>query len=113
MASKKKLVVADPEKMEWGSLETLPKGTWVKILMRDEETGAMALIAKTEKGMKVGKHKHPSDCHALVLEGKLVDGEAGEIKKGMYCFFPANVEHGPEEVEAGTVLFLYANGPLQ
>ncbi len=62
---------------------------------------------------RAAKHKHPSDCHALVLEGKLVDEKVGEIKKGMYCFFPANVEHGPEELEAGTVLFLYANGPLQ
>ncbi len=109
----KKLVGVDPEKMEWGSLETLPKGAWVKILMRDEETGAMALIVKTEKNMEVGKHKHPSDCHVLVLEGKLVDEKVGEIKKGMYCFFPANVEHGSEELKAGTVLFSYANGPLQ
>jgi len=109
----KKMVVADPEKMDWESLETLPKGALVKILMRDENTGAMALIAKTDEKMKEDKHKHPSDCHALVLEGKLVDQKMGEIKKGMYCFFPADVEHGPEEVDAGTILFLYANGPLQ
>ena len=109
----KKMVVAVPAKMEWECLEQLPKGALVKILMRDEETGAMALIAKTEKSMKEGKHKHPSDCHAFVLEGKLVDEKVGEIKKGMYCFFPANVEHGPEEIDAGTVLFVYANGPLR
>ena len=108
----KDLVVADPEKMEWESLETLPKGVRAKILMRDEETGAMAVIVKTKRSMKVGKHKHPSDCHTLILEGKLVDGKVGEIKKGIYCFFPANVEHGPKEIEAGTILFLYANGQL-
>ena len=106
------MVVADPELMDWQKLETLPKEVCVKILMHNKQTGAMALIGKIEKSMKVGKHKHPSDCHALVLEGKLVDEKAGEIKTGMYCFFPANVEHGPEEVEKGTVLFLYANGSL-
>ncbi|MCW4001931.1 MAG: cupin domain-containing protein [Candidatus Bathyarchaeota archaeon] len=99
--------------MDWKSLETLPEGALVKILMRDENTGAMAPIAKTDKKMKAANHKHPSDCHALVLEGKLVDQKVGEIKKGMYRFFPADVEHGPEEVDAGTPLFLYANGPLQ
>ena len=108
----KKIVVADPEKMEWESLEQAPKGTLVKILMRDEETGVMTLIAKTEKSMKAAKHKHPSDCHVLVLEGKLIDEKMGEIKKGMYCFFPANVEHGPETTDEGTIFFLYANGPL-
>jgi quercetin dioxygenase-like cupin family protein len=81
--------------------------------MHDENTGAMALIAKTDKKMKADRHKHPSDCHVLVLEGKLVDQKMGAIKKGMYCFYPANVGHVPEEVDAGTILFLYANGPLQ
>lgn len=109
----KRMVVADPEKLDWKSLETLPKGALVKILMRDENTGAMALIAKTDKKIEADRHKHPSDCHALVLEGKLVDQKMGEIKKGMYCFFPANAEHGPEEIDAGTILFLYVNGSLQ
>jgi quercetin dioxygenase-like cupin family protein len=108
-----KIVVADPEKIEWESLEQAPKGTWAKILMHNKKTGAMALIAKIEKSMKAPKHKHPSDCHVLVLKGKLVDGKAGEIKKGNYCFFPANVEHGPEECDPGSVIFLFANGPLQ
>ncbi len=107
------MVVADPKKMEWDTLETLPKGVVVKMLMHDQETGAMALIAKTDKSMKIDKHKHPSDCHTLVLEGKLFDQKEGEIKKGMYCFFPANVEHGPEEIDAGTILFLFTTGPLQ
>lgn len=111
--TEKEILIAYPDKMEWASLEQAPKGNWVKILMHNKKIGAMALVAKTEENMKAPKHKHPSDCHVLVLKGKLVDGKVGEIKKGMYCFFPADVEHGSEECPAGSVLFLYANGPLQ
>ena len=109
----KEIVVADSETIEWDNLEFLPKEVFVKVLMRDEDTGAMALMVKTEKKLKAAKHKHPSDCQILVFEGKLVDGKVGELTKGTYCFFPANVDHGPEEIDAGTMFFLYANGPLQ
>ena len=108
----KKLVIADPENILWQKLEGLPEGVLVKILMCNEKTGAMSLLAKTDKKMKRAKHKHPSDVHTFVLQGKVVDKKVGEIRKGMYCFFPANVEHGPEETEAGTILFLYASGPI-
>lgn len=108
----REFVVADSEKMKWENLEQFPKGVMVKILMRDKDTGAMALLAKTNEKMKRAKHKHPSDCHTLVLKGKMLDEKVGLIKKGMYCFFPANAEHGPEEIDAGTVLLLFANGPI-
>jgi hypothetical protein len=41
--------------------------------MHDKETRAMVLIAKIDKSMKAPRHKRHSDCHVLVLEGKLVD----------------------------------------
>lgn len=39
MASKK-MVIVDPEKIEWQRVEQLPKGAWAKLLRLDEETGA-------------------------------------------------------------------------
>jgi quercetin dioxygenase-like cupin family protein len=80
-------------------------------LSHDEETGAIALLGKFDKGFHEPKHIHPSDAHVIVLEGKLIDKKAGEIKKGMYWFTPAGVEHGPEETPEGCVLFVYINGP--
>ena len=125
--ARKKMVVVDPEKIEWETveraLERLGRGreaarapevvkrAWVKVLSHDEETGAMAVLGKFDKGFHEPKHKHPSDVHFIVLEGKLVE-KGNEIKKGMYCFTPAGVEHGPEDAPEGCVLFVYINGPV-
>jgi len=126
MASKK-MVVVDTEKIGWEpferALERLGRGreaarapevvkrAWVKVLSHDEETGAMAVLGKFDKGFHEPKHKHPSDCDVMVLEGKLVDGKVGEIRKGMYWFIPAGVEHGPEDAPEGCVLFVHLYGP--
>jgi len=120
---RKKMVIVDPEKIEWEPVEQfskklglkqpkhLSKGLWVKLLSHDEETGAMAVLGKFDKGFHESKHTHPSDAHFVVLEGKLVDEKGNEIKRGMYCFTPAGVEHGPYEAPEGCVLFVYLNGP--
>ncbi|MDH5778962.1 MAG: DUF4437 domain-containing protein [Candidatus Bathyarchaeota archaeon] len=109
----KKMAVVDPEKVEWERVEhpKAPKGMWGKLLSLEEETGAMAVLVKLDKGFHEPKHAHPSDAQVMVLEGKLVDGEVGEIKSGMYWFIPAGVEHGPEDAPDGCVLFIHFNGP--
>ena len=45
--TEKKMVVVDPEKIEWVDhygVEQLPKGLWGKLLNPDEETGAIAFL---------------------------------------------------------------------
>jgi len=108
--ARKKMVVVDPEKIAWERVEQLPKGVWVKLLRLDEETGAVTALAKFDKGFHEPKHKHPSDNFGMVLEGRLVDEKGNEIKKGMYLFTPAGVEHAFHAPE-GCVLFGYSNGP--
>ena len=122
----KKMVIVDPEKIEWEiverALERLGRGgevarapeevkkAWVKVLSHDEETGAIAGFAKFDKGHHESKHTHPSDNFFTVLEGKMVDEEGNKIKRGMYCFTPAGVAHGPYDAPEGCVLFFYLNG---
>jgi len=89
----------------------LPKGLWGELLNLDEETGAMALLDKFDKGFHEPKHTHPSDNFLTVPERKLVDEKGNEIKKGMYVFTPAGVEHVPLDAPEGCVLFAYFNGP--
>jgi len=123
---RKKMVVVDPEKIEWETVEQAMKRlgrgrevarapeavkrAWVKVLSRNEETGAMALLGKFDKGFHEPKHAHPSDVFVMVLEGKLVDEKVGELKKGMYWFIPAGVEHGPEDAPEGCVLLVHLYG---
>jgi len=106
----KKMVVVDPEKIEWEPVEQL-KGAWDKVLSLDEETGAMAGLIKLDKSFHEPKHIHPSDYYAIVLEGKVVDEKENKIKRGMYIFIPAGVEHGVLDVPEGCVLFIQRNGP--
>lgn len=117
------MVVVDPQKIEWETVEQfskkldlkqpkhLSKGAWGKVLRHDEETGAVALLGKFDKGFHESKHKHLSDVHVLVLEGKMVDEKGNEIKKGMYWFTPAGGEHSPYDAPESCVLFVYVNGP--
>jgi quercetin dioxygenase-like cupin family protein len=125
--ARKRMVVVDSEKIEWETvehaLERLARGdevtrapevvkrAWVKVLNYDEETGAVALLCKFDKGFHESKHAHASDNCFTVLEGKGVVLEGNEIKRGTYIFTPAGVEHGPLEAPEGCVLFAYFNGP--
>jgi len=111
--ARKETVVVDPEKIEWQSVvggRQLPKGSWAKVLQFDEKTGDIVGLVKMDKGLHEPKHKHPSDEDRLVLEGKLVDDKGNEIRKGMYWFTPAGVEHAVDAPES-CVLFVHFYGP--
>ena len=64
----RKIVVADPEKIEWETVERalgrlagwreavarapeVVKKAWLKVLSYDEETGAMAALGKLDRGV--------------------------------------------------------------
>jgi len=114
--ARKKVVVVDPGKIKWEPVEEAPEGVWAKLLWTDKKTGAMATLTKFDKRLRgrEPKHKHPQDRHGLVLEGKAIH-EIGrskkEIKRGMYVFLPAGVEHRIIYVRKGTVIFGYVSGP--
>ena len=127
--ARKKIVVADPEEIEWETVERalgrlagwreavarapeVVKKAWFKVLSYDEETGAIAALGKLGEGFHESKHTHPSDCGFMILEGKLVDEKGNEIKKGMYVRVPAGVEEGPYDAPEGCVIFVHSNGPL-
>jgi len=99
---------------EFGPGETpeVVKKASLKVLSYDEETGAISALGKLDKGVHESKHTHPSDCGFMILEGKLVDENGNEIKKGMYVRVPAGVEEGPYDAPEGCVLFVHSNGPL-
>lgn len=103
--------VIDPSKISWKPIEEFPKGAWIKTLHVNDETGAMAAIVKFDKGFREPKHKHPSNHHIIVLDGKLVDDKGNEIKRGMYFFTPAGVEHGPLDAPEDCVFYVYFDGP--
>ncbi len=112
--AKKKMVVVDPEKIEWKPFEhsELPEGALAKTWTINKETGAVALLVKFDEGFHETRHTHPSDNFFTFLEGERIVFEGKKVKKGMYFFTPAGVEHGPLDVPEGCVLFAYFNGPV-
>jgi quercetin dioxygenase-like cupin family protein len=117
----KEMVIVDLEKIKWEPIEQVlgrvgaresefMKGAWIKVLRIDKETGARVMLLKYPKGFRAPKHTHPSDESGMVLEGKTVNEKGTEIKKGMYFFIPAGVEHGPMDVPDGCVLLIHSSG---
>jgi quercetin dioxygenase-like cupin family protein len=107
----RKMVVVDPEKIEWEAVKELPEGAWIKVLSIDEETGAFSALFKFDKEFHEPRHIHPSDHDIVILAGKLVDAEGNEVKKGMFFFAPAGEEHGPFDAPEECVFYAYFNGP--
>ena len=107
----RKKIILDPREIEWQPIEQLPKGAWIKMLSLDEESGAFSALFKFDKGFKEPKHSHPSDHDIFILDGKLVDDEGNETKKGMFFFAPAGDEHGPFYAPEGCIFYGYFNGP--
>ncbi len=108
----RKMAVVDPEKIKWEPVEEYQGRAWRKVLSRDQETGAMATLFKVDKGFHSPKHKDPYGVHIMVLEGGgVVDEKGTEVKKGMYWFIPAGVEHGPIDMPEGCLAFIYFTGP--
>jgi len=104
-------VVIDPETIDWQPVEQLPPGAWIKILSHDKESGAFSALFKFDKGFEEPKHSHPSDHDILILEGKLVDSDGNETKKGMFFYAPAGDDHGPFTAPDGCIFYGYFNGP--
>ena len=64
----RKMVIVDPETVEWQPIKELPEGAWIKVLSQDEETGAFSAIFKFDKGFHEPEHTHPSDHDILILD---------------------------------------------
>lgn len=110
MASKN-IVIVDPEKIKWERAEHLPQGAWTKMLRGDKETGTMILLFKADKDFHYPKHRHSSDESGVVLEGEVIDDKGAEIKRGMYYYITAGVEHGPFSTHEGYTLLIHFSGP--
>jgi quercetin dioxygenase-like cupin family protein len=89
--------------IEWTPLE-MP-GVSMKVLYKDEATGAMAVLTRMDAGATIPAHFHTkADETVYVLAGDFVeDGESHGA--GAYFVGKAGVPHGPHQTVGGcTVL---------
>lgn len=86
-------------------------GTRVKLLSRDDETGAVSLILSLPEGWLRGAGAQPCDEEIYVLDGMLdVDGQ--QQRRHCYLFLPAG--HGANAIatEKGATLLYFRSEPL-
>ena len=99
----------DIESTEWIKLPF--PGCTVRILGRNEETGACGILFKMEPGAELPRHGHPSTEQSMSLEGE-VEIEGKKYGPGSYLYNPPAIEHGPFKAGAkGWIAYCAFDGP--
>lgn len=96
---------------KWARL-TVPNSSgqaWIKVLGKDDETGAKAALVKYDRGftMEKGVSEVFSDC--IVIEGEMSLGDK-LLKKRGYYYRPAGAERGRIEALEDTTRFVITGG---
>ena len=100
----------DIESIEWIKLPS--PGCSIKILGRNEETGACSVLVKLEPGAELPRHGHPSTEQNMCLDGE-VEIEGKKYGPGSYFYRPPTIEHGPLKAgEKGWIVFCAFDGPI-
>lgn len=84
----------------------------VRLLLRDERTGAEHYLIEYPEGLVAQRHRHRVAHTVLVLSGHLVaDGRV--VGPGGYCHFPARtaMHHGPAPGESCRFITIF-DGPF-
>lgn len=97
------------QNVEWTQLEV--PGVRMKVLYKDENSGAMTVITQLEAGASIPAHWHTeADETVYVLEGDFVE-DGVSYERGAYFVGKARTSHGPHSsVNGCTVLTHFSAG---
>ena len=101
----------DIESIEWIKLPF--SGCAIRILERNEETGACGVLFKMEPGAESPREQgHPSTEQIMSLEGE-VEIEGKKYGPGSYLYIPPTIKHGPFKAGVkGWIAFCAFDGPI-
>lgn len=100
---------------------SLPAGAQMAVLAGDpHKEGLFTIRLKVPRGYKILPHWHPTDEILTIIDGNLAMGtgerfdttKAKELKRGGYCYLPAEHRHFAYAVEA-TIVELTSPGPFE
>jgi hypothetical protein len=88
-------------------------GLRLKLLWRDEATGAYTRLLDVAPGWREPRLEH-HDCseEAFMLAGDMTMGALGTMRPGAYFFRPPGIRHGPMHSQAGAVILVRTDGVL-
>ena len=107
-------IALDTHQLEWESSSApgFPEGAMRKIMHRNPESGAAALLRSHPKGYVEPRHYHSTAAHSVyLLKGRV---RIGDLVAGPGYFFhaPAGSPHGPIEALDDIEFLLWTDGPL-
>lgn len=84
----------------------------VRVLSKDEATGAITLLIK----LQAGWHTPARERHGCLQEDILIEGDCWygdeHYEAPAYLCFPANTWHGPMRTDTGGVWIVTLDGPV-
>ena len=109
------MLKVDTNDIEW---EDPPRGYYLtdaklKVIWRDEETGAMMALLKFPVGVADRVHSHP-DANWLFfcLRGEVVSPQGVKTPMdGVFTYTPKGEKHGASNCTRETVILFYWDGP--
>lgn len=82
---------------------------WIKILGKDQETGATAALVRYDAGFRMGKSVSSVFSDSIVVQGRMTLGDR-VCNRLSYYYRPAGTEYGPISVEEETIRFVITGG---
>ena len=87
-------------------------GVELKVLHKNESTGALVVLRKFRAGVQVPAHTHPQASeHVYILSGEWVE-ENVSYGPGSFFFAPRGQKHGPHFARTDVVSVTVFDGPL-
>jgi len=108
------MMVADLRSIELGKSRPIiyDRDIGLRLLMRDDETGAEHFLAEYPPGLEAKAHRHTVAHTIVVLDGRMLVNQE-EIGPGSYCHFPAGevMRHAPVGEHACLFVVMF-HGPF-
>jgi ChrR-like protein with cupin domain len=96
--------------LEWQPFPGGKPGEWIKVLSRDEETGAYTALIKFERGWKDDRSVyHRCGEEVFIVRGRFKVGDR-IMGEGAYAYRPPYTLHGAAEVLEETIMYISFDG---
>ena len=103
-------VITQVEDLAWNALDVA--GVSIRILHKDEATGAMSVVTRMEAGATIPAHLHSkADETVYVLEGDFVENSV-PYGPGAIFFGKAQTAHGPHSSAGGCLVLTHFSAEL-
>ena len=97
--------ISKASEIPWESAAGYPPGTEWKVLQREDNGEAKAILLKLPSGFEMSSHSHIYPEHHYVLRGSY-ESQGETFLEDCYQYIPRHVDHGPFRSTEGAELLV-------